>query len=269
MQSSVDQFCSFLNIACALDQAGNSNKLCHSLCLVPETFMSKSQAGMMQHVIRIEHGHTDPVLDGFIDIALIQEEFCSSRGDFNRFLEVPGAFQKLCQLFHRYRILRRHLSSSFVNLQSLLIIPLLEECQPQAVKGFGIIWHFLQSLTICRGCLTPFLVPGSGMAFIHRLLENIFSSGHSCNYNVENFCFNPTKGLFLHSHTLAPGAHCPGVRCQGVPGEFSETFEIPFSESRWALWRQCFIFIQVACHPSSHRSALRWKGGCSMDRRSP
>jgi hypothetical protein len=61
----------------------------------------------------------------------------------------------------------RNLGGALINLKRFLIVTLLEQCQPQAVKGLGVIRHFLQRFAIGNRGFSPFLIPGSRMAFIH------------------------------------------------------------------------------------------------------
>ena len=68
----VNQFGCLLHIACTLYQAGNRNVFCHRLSLVAVMLMRQSQARMCEHVLGFEHGHTHPIFDGFVHIALIE-----------------------------------------------------------------------------------------------------------------------------------------------------------------------------------------------------
>ena len=133
---------------------------------------------MRQDVLRVEHGDVYPVLDGLVDIPLVEEEIGGPKGCIDGFLEMTGPLEELCQFLHGHGIGGRDLGNAFVDLQRLLVIALLEERQPQAVEGLGMVGYLLQGLTIGDRSLPPFLVPGCGVSFIHCFLENVFSSGH-------------------------------------------------------------------------------------------
>ena len=81
---------------------------------------------MSDYMIGIEHGDAHPVLDRFIHIALVEEEFRGFGGGIDRFLEVSCSFEQLPKLFHGRRVLRGHLCSALVNLQGFLKVCLLE-----------------------------------------------------------------------------------------------------------------------------------------------
>ena len=103
----------------------------------------------------------------------------TTAADIDRFLEMPGPFEELGKLFHRYRIVRRDLGYPLVDLQGLLVRSLLEQCQPEAIERLGMVRDFLQGLAIGDGSFGPLLVPSGGVPLVHSFLEDVFSSGHS------------------------------------------------------------------------------------------
>src|SRR6266498_3804777 len=116
-----------------------------------------------------------PVFDGFIYVASVKEEVRSPRCCFNCFFKMPRPFEELCQFFHWHWICGSNLRKTLVDLQRLIKIGLLVQRQTQTVESFGMVGHLLQRLPIGDSRLTPFLIPGSGVAFVHCFLENVFS----------------------------------------------------------------------------------------------
>src|SRR6185503_3398612 len=133
----------------------------------------------------------------FIHIALVEEEIRRACGRLDGFLEMTGALEELREFFERGGVLWADLRRTLIDLKRLVITPLLEEGQPQAVEGFGIIRHFLQGGAVGGDGFAPLLIPGGGVAIIHGFLEYIFSSGHERYYNVGHASSMTYRGLIF------------------------------------------------------------------------
>src|SRR5687768_8121050 len=114
MQSPVNEFGGFLDVSRALEETGHSNEFCHCLRFVTKTLMSQGEARVSHHMIRVEHGHPHPVLDGFICISLVKEKFCGPGGGIDGFFEMTCAFEKLSKFFHRGWVIGGYLRCTFV-----------------------------------------------------------------------------------------------------------------------------------------------------------
>ncbi len=116
LQSLVDQFGRFFHVAGALDKACYCNVFGDSLGFVIETFMCKRETRMGKGMFRFERCDTHPVLDGFINIALVEEEVCGFESGVDGFFEVTRALEQLREFFHGRWILRCDLRHPFIDL---------------------------------------------------------------------------------------------------------------------------------------------------------
>src|SRR5258706_3760171 len=116
---------------------------------------------MGEGMFGFERCDTHPVLDGFIYIALVEEEVCGFERSVNGFFEMTRALKYLREFFHGRWILRCDLRHAGIDLERLIKISLLIERESQTVQSFGVIGHLLQGCAIRCGGLVPFLVPGS------------------------------------------------------------------------------------------------------------
>jgi hypothetical protein len=85
LQGVVDQLNSFLHVAGALHEAGNSDIFGDCPGLVIEFFVGKSEARVSQYMLGVKGCNMHPVLDGFIDIALVKEKIGGAKCRFNCF----------------------------------------------------------------------------------------------------------------------------------------------------------------------------------------
>ena len=72
---------------------------------------------MRENMFRFKRGDTYPVLDGFIYIALVEEEVGSSEGEFDSFFKTTGTLEQLRELFHGGGVLGGDLRDAFIDLQ--------------------------------------------------------------------------------------------------------------------------------------------------------
>ena len=173
-----DELLRLIGFAGALEDAGDSQVFRDGLLVVTEALMYHGEAGMGQGVLRAKRGDTPPVLEGLVDIALVQEQLGGAHGGVDSGGEVADTFGDLTHLFQGHRVILGDQGDTLIRLQSLLELAELEQGKSQAVEGSGLIREFLESLPIGGGGLFPILIPGGRMAFVHRSLVDIFSLRH-------------------------------------------------------------------------------------------
>ncbi len=140
---------------------------------------------MCHEAFGVQAHHAGPVLNRFLDIFIAGVFFGHFHISFVGLLNIAGALEQLGNFFVRNRIIGRDAGRALVDLQGILKILQLIQCQGQVGKRLGVVGKFSQCLAVKVSRLIPGLVPGSRVTLVDCLLKAFLISWHKCSLKLQ------------------------------------------------------------------------------------